>query len=83
MITALSIRAAVPVGAQTVPQTDAALDNLISEHMADANIMGAAAAVVLGGEVVWSKGYGFADHERTQPFTPHTRHSDADCVPPA
>lgn len=72
MITALSIGAAVPVGAQTPPQTDAALDSLIAESMADANIMGAAAAVVLDGEVVWSKGYGFADHERTRPFTPQT-----------
>ena len=37
------------------------LDGFIAWHMAEAGIPGLAAGVVRGGELVWSKGYGFAD----------------------
>jgi CubicO group peptidase (beta-lactamase class C family) len=40
--------------------------------MADAGIMGVAAAVIVDDEVAWMKGYGFADYARTRPFTPDT-----------
>jgi CubicO group peptidase (beta-lactamase class C family) len=48
------------------------LDGLITQRMADARIMGLAAAVIVNREVVWMKGYGFADSPRTRPFTPNT-----------
>jgi hypothetical protein len=40
--------------------------------MADAGIMGLGAAVIVDRQVVWMKGYGFADWQRTRPFTPNT-----------
>jgi hypothetical protein len=40
--------------------------------MAEAGFMGLAAAVIVDRQVAWTKGYGFADWQRTQPFTPGT-----------
>lgn len=59
--------------AQT-PRTsaDASIDSLIGARMEDASIMGLAAAVIVDRKVVWMKGYGFADHARTKPFTTNT-----------
>ncbi len=51
---------------------NAALDSLIAQQMEDAGIMGMSAAVLVNREVVWMKGYGFADWQRTRPFTPNT-----------
>ncbi|MCL4212503.1 MAG: beta-lactamase family protein [Gemmatimonadales bacterium] len=48
------------------------LDSLIASQMADASIMGLGAALIVDREVVWMKGYGYADHGRTRPFTPNT-----------
>jgi CubicO group peptidase (beta-lactamase class C family) len=50
----------------------AALDALVAEKMAGAGIMGLGAAVLVDRQVVWTKGYGFADIQRTRPFTPDT-----------
>lgn len=50
----------------------AALDSLISHQMAEASIMGLGAAVIVNRQVVWMKGYGFTDWQRTRPFTPNT-----------
>lgn len=52
--------------------SDAPLDRLIVEQMAQANIMGLGAALIVDRQVVWTKGYGYADHRRTRPFTPNT-----------
>jgi CubicO group peptidase (beta-lactamase class C family) len=51
---------------------DAALDALVTAQMAEAGIVGLSAAVIVDKQVVWMKGYGFADWQRTRPFTPHT-----------
>ena len=40
--------------------------------MAKAGIVGLGAAVIVDRQVVWMKGYGFADWQRTRPFTPNT-----------
>jgi CubicO group peptidase (beta-lactamase class C family) len=68
----LSMEMPVSVNAQSPLSDDAALDGLIAKHMADANIMGVGAAVIVNRRVVWTKGYGFADYRRTRPFTPNT-----------
>ncbi|HKI03677.1 MAG TPA: serine hydrolase domain-containing protein [Thermoanaerobaculia bacterium] len=63
------------VAAQTQPPafpTNAALDSLVTAQMADAGIVGLAAAVIVDRQVVWMKGYGFADWQHTRPFTPNT-----------
>lgn len=48
------------------------LDSLITQQMAEANIMGFAAAVIVNKKVVYMKGFGYADWERRKPFTPQT-----------
>lgn len=55
----------------TLPTT-AALDSLIAAQMTDAGIMGLGAAVIVNRQVVWMKGYGFTDWQRTRPFTTNT-----------
>jgi CubicO group peptidase (beta-lactamase class C family) len=52
--------------------TNAALDELVAKQMSEAGLMGLAAAVIVDRQVVWMKGYGFADWQRKQPFTPNT-----------
>jgi CubicO group peptidase (beta-lactamase class C family) len=64
--------AAAPATSAPPPVTEVTLDTLIANRMADAGIMGVAAAVIVDHQVVWMKGYGFADYERTRPFTPNT-----------
>jgi CubicO group peptidase (beta-lactamase class C family) len=49
-----------------------ALDALIAERMAEVGVVGLGAAIIVNKEVVWTKGYGFSDQERTVPFTPNT-----------
>ena len=63
----LSLRAQPPA-----PPKHATLDSLITQQMADAGIMGLGAAVIVNRKIVWMQGYGFADRERTRPFTVNT-----------
>lgn len=49
-----------------------ALDSLITRRMADAGIRGLGAAVLVDRQVVWMRGYGFADHAQRRPFTTGT-----------
>jgi len=51
---------------------NAALDSLVRAQMAEAGIMGLGAAVIVNRQVAWMKGYGYADWQRTKPFTPTT-----------
>ncbi len=71
-LTLAALMVAAPLESQTLPQADGALDGLIEQRMADANIMGVAAALIVDRRVVWTNGYGFADYARTRPFTPQT-----------
>jgi CubicO group peptidase (beta-lactamase class C family) len=48
------------------------LDGLMSAHLADHDIAGAAVAVVRDGELLFSRGYGWADVERRIPVDPST-----------
>lgn len=48
------------------------LDSLVAAKMEDAGIMGIAAAVIVNRDVVWMKGYGYADYAQTVPFTPNS-----------
>jgi CubicO group peptidase (beta-lactamase class C family) len=63
--------AGAPIRAQSFP-TNPALDELVAKQMAEAGFMGLAAAVIVDRQVVWMKGYGFADWQRTRPFTAET-----------
>jgi len=48
------------------------LDEFIQTKMQRSHIPGLAAAVITGGEVVWSNGYGWADIDRRVEMTPDT-----------
>lgn len=68
---ALLLAVAVPL-APAAAQSPSALDSTITATMQAAGIQGLGAAIIVRGQVVWSRGYGHADHDRTRPFTPRT-----------
>jgi CubicO group peptidase (beta-lactamase class C family) len=78
LLVALATVAARPAAARPLPPAaaDAAalLDVWVEEHMAYHDWPGLALGVVHRGELVWSKGWGFADPAHTRPVTPQTRH---------
>ena len=53
---------------ETVEQLDAFIASQISTH----EVPGTAVSIVANGDVVWSKGYGFANVAESQPVTPDT-----------
>lgn len=57
---------------QTQSAMSTQLDDLITRKMGQAGIVGLGAAIVLNKQVVWKKGYGFADKELALAFTPNT-----------
>ena len=52
--------------------TSSTMDSLIKQQMSEVGIMGLAAAIIVDKEVVWMKGYGFADQQR-EGRSPQTR----------
>lgn len=56
----------------TQSRTNPSLDSLIASQMDNASLMGVGAAIIVDRQLVWMKGYGFADIGRTRPFTPGT-----------
>jgi CubicO group peptidase (beta-lactamase class C family) len=60
--------------AQTLekPKTTAELDAFITQKMKESGMVGLGAAVIVDQQVVWTKGYGFADLEKKKPFTVNT-----------
>lgn len=48
------------------------LDSLIEAKMKESAMVGLGAAIIVNKEVVWIKGYGYADKENQKPFTPNT-----------
>lgn len=61
---------AVAAAAPSPNPTPAAIDSLIAVKMEEAGIIGLAGSVWVDGQEIWSKGYGYRDYLRTQPFTP-------------
>jgi CubicO group peptidase (beta-lactamase class C family) len=55
----------------TVSASDA-LDSIIEQRMTEAGMVGVGAAIIVNKNVVWTKGYGFADKEHARPFTSST-----------
>jgi serine beta-lactamase-like protein LACTB len=50
----------------------AELDAIFAELVAEEDIPGMAIAIVAQGDVIWSKGYGFANHQSQKPVIPDT-----------
>lgn len=53
-------------------QASSDVDGVITQQMNQAGIVGLGAAIIIDKEQIWSRGYGFADRQRKQPFTPDT-----------
>jgi CubicO group peptidase (beta-lactamase class C family) len=58
----------LPAGAMDARQ----LDETVDRYMREAGIAGLGAAILVDRQVVWMKGYGFADEAGRRPFTPDT-----------
>lgn len=48
------------------------LDYFIEQQMEESGIVGLGAAIIVNKEVIWAKGYGYADREKGLPFTLNT-----------
>lgn len=60
------------VRAQAPTPSAGSLDAAIQTRMREAGLMGLAGVVLVDGQPVWAKGYGFEDVGRTRPFTTET-----------
>lgn len=72
---AAAMLAAMATAADAVPVSSAqaeSIDTVIARRMEESGVMGVGAAVIIGGKVVWTKGYGYSDKEHGVPFTPST-----------
>jgi CubicO group peptidase (beta-lactamase class C family) len=54
------------------PKTAEELDAFITQKMKESGMIGLGAAVIVDQQVVWTKGYGFADIDHQKPFTINT-----------
>lgn len=57
---------------RTIEKLIAPIDGFIEQKMTESGIVGLGAAIIINKEVVWVKGYGYADLANQVPFTPHT-----------
>ena len=48
------------------------IDSFIEKKMKESGIIGLGAAIIVNKELVWIKGFGYADRENKIPFTPNT-----------
>ncbi|AOS43190.1 Beta-lactamase [Lacunisphaera limnophila] len=72
-LTHVSASVAAAREAQPVPVSPAAsIDQSIEHRMQSARIVGLGAAIIVNRQLVWTRGYGFADKERALPFTSDT-----------
>jgi CubicO group peptidase (beta-lactamase class C family) len=55
------LSAPLPQGPTDPAELEAFLDDLMAEHMEEHHIAGATVAVVQDGEMIFAKGYGYAD----------------------
>lgn len=48
------------------------IDTFIERKMKESGLVGIGAAIIVNKELVWAKGYGYADNENKIPFTSNT-----------
>jgi CubicO group peptidase (beta-lactamase class C family) len=58
--------------APAISESEARLDKVIALQMSEGGVVGLGAAILVDGEVAWSKGYGYADRATSRPFTVDT-----------
>jgi CubicO group peptidase (beta-lactamase class C family) len=70
---ALNISCSSSIGQSSITTTaKTSIDSFIERKMNETGIVGIGAAIIIDKEIVWTKGYGYADKENKKPFTPPT-----------
>lgn len=54
---------------QDARSSGVSIDTVIEQKMNEAGIVGIGAAIIVDKQIVWAKGYGYADKENKKPFT--------------
>ena len=72
LILTLSAASAQESGVRDTAALEAFFDGVFAVQLAQANVPGAEIVVVADGEIIFSKGYGFADLEKSIPMNPGT-----------
>ncbi|RYU95592.1 serine hydrolase domain-containing protein [Emticicia agri] len=70
--TAYAQQATSQANTSTVETATKSLDNFIEDKVKESGMVGLGAAIIVNKEVVWMKGYGYADKESNKPFTTNT-----------
>jgi len=60
------------VKCQNIENNITSIDKFIENKMNETGMVGAAAAIIVNKEIVWSEGFGYADKEKKIPFTTNT-----------
>ena len=63
---------ALAQGEKLSPQRQASFDDAISKFMTTNKVPGLSVAIVERGQLLWTKGFGLANHEHESPATPQT-----------
>jgi len=71
-IVAYSQKAISQASNSVVQNTMNPIDTFIERKMKESGLVGIGAAIIVNKELVWAKGYGYADNENKIPFTPNT-----------
>jgi CubicO group peptidase (beta-lactamase class C family) len=72
MLASLAVASSAQIQGRGWSIDEAQLANFIEDRVAEQHIPGLAAAVVVDGDVVWAKGFGYADLGARRPVTPDT-----------
>jgi CubicO group peptidase (beta-lactamase class C family) len=56
----------------TIDETMRPVDDFIEKKIKESGMAGLGAALIVNKELIWAKGYGYADKENKVPFTPNT-----------
>ena len=66
----LIMSAAIPASALSATETETVIDSAVKAQMTELDIPGATVAVVANGDIILSKGYGFADLQSQSTVNP-------------
>ncbi len=80
LMTASPARSAEPDPAAAMKKSLEGFDAVIEKTIGDFKVPGLAIAVVKDGKVIYSRGFGRRDVEKTQPVTPHTLFAIGSCT---
>lgn len=72
IVVCFTIEGTAQTKSNSVDTAAISIERFVEEKMKEAGIVGIGAAIIVGKEVVWSKGFGYSDKENGKPFTTDT-----------